>query len=397
VTRVVSYSIDNENRHENCADRPARRERSSKALWWDREGRLLARGGVGRAGTRRNAFRERRLSDDRKTDPDMAAGNSVEPTTAGPVCTARSTAGGGGPHFDLDWVHLPLLSRMNVPFLTTLHGRLDLAYLATMVRTFPDARFVSISESQRKPLPGLNWLRTVHHGLPAGLFEVSLQSAGYLAFLGRIAPEKGPDVAIRLAKASGLPLRIAAKISREENRYFKQQIEPYIDDKEIAFIGEVDERRKATLLGGAAALLFPINWPEPFGLVMIEAMARGTPVIAWRRGSVPEIIEDGVTGFIVETEAEALTAIRRIGQLDRGRIRQRFDQRFTAHRMAKDYCDLYHGLILRRRPEERLRLYRRLRLHLLRSRRDQLPESLRSVRYRRRLSRRCRRRHEPCP
>jgi glycosyltransferase involved in cell wall biosynthesis len=248
-------------------------------------------------------------------------------------------------HCHLDWVHLPLLSRLKVPFVTTLHGRLDFTYLAMMVRAFPGARFVSISESQRNPLPGLNWLGTVYHGLPQDMFRPSMNSAGYLAFLGRITPEKGPDVAIRLAKACGIPLRIAAKVPRDENHYFKQQIEPDVDNKAIAFIGEVDEQQKASLLGGAAALLFPIDWPEPFGLVMIEAMACGTPVIAWRRGSVPEIIEDGITGFIVENEAEALAAITRIGQLDRGRIRERFEQRFTARRMAEDYCALYHDLI----------------------------------------------------
>lgn len=248
-------------------------------------------------------------------------------------------------HCHLDWVHLPMFSRLKVPNLTTLHGRLDLACAATVTRTFTDARFVSISESQRRPLPGLKWLGTVHHGLPVDLFKPSLKSNGYLAFLGRIAPEKGPDIAIRLAKASGLPLRIAAKIPGEERRYFRDQIEPHVDNHSVAFVGEVDERGKETLLRGAAALLFPIDWPEPFGLVMIEAMACGTPVIAWRRGSVPEIIEDGVTGFIVETEAEALKAISRIGQLDRGLIRQRFEQRFTARRMAEDYCGLYRKLI----------------------------------------------------
>ena len=247
-------------------------------------------------------------------------------------------------HCHIDWVHLPVLSRLGVPFLTTLHGRLDLSYLARMGRIFPDAQFVSISDNQRLPLPALNWLGTVHHGLPADLFKASSQPKGYLAFLGRIAPEKRPEVAIRWARASGLPLRIAAKLPRDESRYFKQQVEPLIDNKTVEFIGEVDERGKATLLRGAKALLFPIDWPEPFGLVMIEAMACGTPVIAMRRGSVPEIIEDGVTGFIVETEAEALAAIGRIDQLDRRRIRERFEQRFTARRMAQDYCHLYREL-----------------------------------------------------
>jgi glycosyltransferase involved in cell wall biosynthesis len=244
-------------------------------------------------------------------------------------------------HCHVDWIHLPIVTRSGVAHLTTLHGRLDLKYLRDTVREFPHAPFVSISDSQRRPLPDLNWLGTIYHGLPPDLFRASHQSDGYLAFLGRISPEKGPHVAIRLAKASGLPLRIAAKVPRDENRFFENKIEPLIDHSNIEFIGEVDDCGKAKLLQGAAALLFPIDWPEPFGLVMIEAMACGTPVIAWRRGSVPEIIEDGVTGFIVETEAEAVAAIHRLGQLDRKKIRSVFEKRFTSRRMAEDYFRLY--------------------------------------------------------
>ncbi len=248
-------------------------------------------------------------------------------------------------HCHIDWIHLPLLSRLGVPVVTTLHGRLDLPFLASIAEVVGDARFVSISDSQRTPLPHLAWAGTVHHGLPASLLQASAAPGEYLAFLGRITPEKGPDVAIRLARAAGMPLRIAAKVPRGENRFFREAIEPLVDGDGVQFIGEVGDEGKAALLKNAAALLFPIDWPEPFGLVMIEAMACGTPVIARRRGSVPEIIEDGVTGFIVETEEEALAAIRRLDRLDRDRIRRRFEERFTARRMAEDYLRLFDSLV----------------------------------------------------
>jgi glycosyltransferase involved in cell wall biosynthesis len=221
-------------------------------------------------------------------------------------------------HSHIDWLHLPLLSRLGVPFLTTMHGRLDLPGLADVVRQFSDASFVSISDNQRLPLAGANWRGTVHHGLPADLFRPSSKQGSYLAFLGRLTAEKGPDRAIRIAHATGMQLRIAAKLPRGERRYFKERLEPQIDGTQIRLIGEVNDEAKQPFLAGAAALLFPIDWPEPFGLVMIEAMACGTPVIAWPRGSVPEVIEDGVTGFIVESEADAVAAIGRTRHLDRG-------------------------------------------------------------------------------
>jgi glycosyltransferase involved in cell wall biosynthesis len=240
-------------------------------------------------------------------------------------------------------MHLPLLTRLGVPFLTTLHGRLDLANLSIMADRFPDAWFVSISENQRRPLPNLNWIGTVHHGMPANVLEAQFTPGGYLAFLGRIAPEKGPEAAIRIAQAARMPLRIAAKTPRTGNRYFRERIEPLLTDKSIEFIGEVDDDRKQTFLSNATALLFPIDWPEPFGLVIIEAMACGTPVIAFRRGSVPEIVEDGVTGFIVDTEAEAIEAVDRVRDLDRRAVRAAFDRRFTVRRMATDYLHLYRA------------------------------------------------------
>src|SRR4030095_14930083 len=190
----------------------------------------------------------------------------------------------------------------------------------------------------------LNWLATIRHGLPPDLLKLSERPEGYLAFLGRIAPEKGPDGAIRVAHAAKLPLRIAAKMPRAENRYFKDTIKPLLDQNNVEFVGEVNDQQKQAFLGNAAALLFPIDWPEPFGLVMIEAMACGTPVIAWSRGSVPEVIEDGVSGVVVESEAEAVAAIGRIRGLDRRRIRERFDQRFTARRMAEEYVGSYRLL-----------------------------------------------------
>ena len=247
-------------------------------------------------------------------------------------------------HCHIDWVHLPLLRRLRTPFLTTLHGRLDLPDLPLTAQRFPDAPFVSISQNQRIPLPGLNWVATIPHGLPPDLLKLSDRPQGYLAFLGRVSPEKGPDTAIRVAHAVGLPLRIAAKVPRAENRYFNETIKPLLHQNNISFVGEVNDQQKQDFLGNAAALLFPIDWPEPFGLVMIEAMACGTPVIAWSRGSVPEIVEDGITGFIVESEAEAVAAISRIPALARRRIREQFEHRFVACRMAEEYVNCYRML-----------------------------------------------------
>jgi glycosyltransferase involved in cell wall biosynthesis len=250
-------------------------------------------------------------------------------------------------HCHVDWVHLPLLRRLGVPFVTTLHGRLDLPYLHHLGRAFAQAPFVSISNNQRQPLPELNWVGTVYHGLPPTVFEPCKTPKGYLAFLGRISPEKGPETAIRLAKASGLPLRIAAKIPREGNRYFAERIKPLLDDNQIQFVGELDEKRKQPFLQNAAALLFPIDWPEPFGLVMIEAMACGTPVIAFRRGSVPEIIQEGESGFVVNDEDEALSAVRRLHELNRDAVRAAFEERFTSRRMAEDYVRIYARVSVR--------------------------------------------------
>jgi glycosyltransferase involved in cell wall biosynthesis len=247
-------------------------------------------------------------------------------------------------HCHLDWVHIPLLSQLGVPFLTTLHGRLDLPELAETVEYFGNASFVSISDAQRAPVSGIDWLGTVPHGLPENLFKPYEEPESYLAFLGRITRDKGPDTAVRLAKAAGLPLKIAAKVDRADRNYFEDKVRPLVDGREVEFVGEIAEGQKNDFLGKAVALLFPIDWPEPFGLVMIEAMACGTPVIAFRRGSVPEIVEDGVTGFVIDGEDQAPAALSRLRTLDRRRIRAAFERRFTARRMAKDYLRIY-GLL----------------------------------------------------
>ena len=247
-------------------------------------------------------------------------------------------------HFHIDHLHLPIMRVAGVPFLTTLHGRLDLPEIEPLFRAYPEAPFVSISDAQRRPLPFVRWAGTVHHGLPPDLLPFSPQHDGYLAFLGRISPEKGPEAAIRIARAAGLPLRIAAKVDRVDREYFETVVRPMLDQPGIEFIGEINEAEKAGFLGRAAALLFPIQWPEPFGIVMIEAMACGTPVIAFNRGSVPEVVEDGVTGFVVEDETGALDALRRLGLLDRAAVRRGFEARFTARRMAEDYLGIYRRL-----------------------------------------------------
>jgi glycosyltransferase involved in cell wall biosynthesis len=249
-------------------------------------------------------------------------------------------------HAHIDWLPLPLLSRLGVPFLTTMHGRLDLPGLGEAIREFPEANFVSISEHQRLPLPDANWNATIQHGLPVELFRPSYGPGSYLAFLGRLAAEKGPEDAIRIARAARKPLHIAAKIPRAETAYFKKRLQPHIDGENVRLVGEVDDARKQPFLANAAALLFPIDWPEPFGLVMIEAMACGTPVIAYRSGSVPEVVEDGVTGFIVDSEQEAVRAVNELARLDRTKVRARFEQRFSAHRMAREYESQYRKLIV---------------------------------------------------
>jgi glycosyltransferase involved in cell wall biosynthesis len=250
-------------------------------------------------------------------------------------------------HCHIDWLALPLLMRSGVPFLTTMHGRLDIAGLPDVVRHFPEAPFVSISNNQQLPLPGAHWLGTVYHGLPSQSLHPRFEPGSYLAFLGRLTKEKGPEEAMRIARDAGIPLRIAAKVPKGERGYFKEQLEPKIDGREVQLTGEVNDKTKEEFLANAAGLLFPIDWPEPFGLVMIEAMACGTPVIAYRHGSVPEVIDEGVTGFVVDSEEEAVRAVRRLGEIDRRQVRACFERRFTARRMASEYVALYEDLVRR--------------------------------------------------
>ena len=248
-------------------------------------------------------------------------------------------------HLHTDMIHFPFFEDVAEKTLTTLHGRLDLKDLPGVYWRWQQFPLVSISDAQRQPLAFANWAGTVHHGMQADLYEPRYGPGDYLAFLGRISPEKRPDRAIALARRSGLPLKIAAKVDDADLRYFQEKIEPLlIGQKLVEFVGEIGDDEKSDFLGGARALLFPIDWPEPFGLVMIEAMACGTPVIAYGCGSVPEVIDDGVTGFIVANDDEAIDAISRIPSLNRREVRRRFDERFSSVAMARRYLDLYARL-----------------------------------------------------
>jgi len=248
-------------------------------------------------------------------------------------------------HFHVDLLHFPTFRGYKHRSVTTLHGRLDLPDLLPFAREFDDMPVVSISDAQRTPLPFMNWVATVPHGLPKDLLTFQPKPEGYLAFLGRISPEKGPERAIRIARRAGLPLKIAAKVDRADQAYYETVVRPMLRQPGIEFLGEIREAEKSEFLGNAVALLFPVDWPEPFGLVMIEAMACGTPVIAFRRGSVPEVLDDGVTGLIVDDEAQAVRAIEHAQRLDRRAIRAVFERRFTAERMAADYVSVYRRLL----------------------------------------------------
>ncbi|MDQ2941772.1 MAG: glycosyltransferase family 4 protein [Chloroflexota bacterium] len=247
-------------------------------------------------------------------------------------------------HFHTEHIQYLMARRMTTPSVTTLHGRLDSQDLVPLFREFAEMPVVSISNAQREPLPWLNWLGTILHGLPASEFRLHEQPGGYLAFMGRISPEKRVDRAIRIAQRVGMPLRIAAKIDPFDGDYF-ESLAPLFADPLVDFLGEIGQSQKNDFLGNASALLFPIDWPEPFGLVMIEAMACGTPVIAYRDGSVPEVIDDGVTGFVVDDLDAAVEAVGRLGDLSRARVRQVFESRFSAERMAHDYLAVYEQLV----------------------------------------------------
>jgi len=257
-------------------------------------------------------------------------------------------------HFHLDYWSFSLFSRIATPFLTTLHGRLDLPEHAPMYDLFPEVPLVSISFAQRRGMPQANYVKTIHHGIPTDLLSPQPVQPSYLAFLGRIAPEKRPDRAIRIARRAGMQLKIAAKVDRVDQDYFNTTIRPMIDGDQVEMIGEIGDDQKSAFLSGAHALLMPIDWPEPFGLVMIEAMACGTPVIAFDCGSVPEIVDHGMTGFVVDSEDAAVAVIPRLRQLSRAAIRGRFERRFSAARMAGDYLSLYRQLATRARPQLRV-------------------------------------------
>jgi glycosyltransferase involved in cell wall biosynthesis len=249
-------------------------------------------------------------------------------------------------HFHIDYLHFPMSRQLGVPQITTLHGRLDIKDLLPLYDEFTDMPVVSISDSQRAPLPQANWIRTVYHGLPEHLLTPETHPSGdYLVFIGRISPEKRVDRAVEIARRAGLPLRVAAKISHTDETYFREEIAPLFEEPFVQYLGEINDADKGPLLGNARALLFPIDWQEPFGLVMIEAMACGTPTIAWGKGSVGEVLTDNLTGFIVESIDEAADAVERAPTLPRARIRREFDRRFTARRMASDYLSVYQQLL----------------------------------------------------
>lgn len=249
-------------------------------------------------------------------------------------------------HFHIDLFQYPAILTWDTPTVTTLHGRLDIPDLQRCYRTFSQVPLVSISNNQRMPMPPVNWVETVYHGLPPQMLPLNLEGGDYLVFLGRISPEKRPDRAIEIAVRSGRPLKMAAKIDAVDQAYWEAEIRPLVEAHDnIEYIGEVNEAQKAELLGGAGALLFPIDWPEPFGLVMIEAMSCGTPVVAWRNGSVPEVMKDGVSGRIVESIDEAVAAVNEVFGFDRAKVREYFERRFTVRRMADDYIQLFEQQI----------------------------------------------------
>jgi glycosyltransferase involved in cell wall biosynthesis len=248
-------------------------------------------------------------------------------------------------HFHIDYLHFPMSRLAQIPNVTTLHGRLDLPQSHVLLRHFDEMPLVSISDAQRRPVRDARWVGTVYHGLPEDLYSFNERPKRYLAFIGRISPEKRLDRAIRIARAAGLPLRVAAKVDKADQVYFRRVIEPMLSEPGVEFVGEVGEEEKNDLLGNALALLFPIDWPEPFGLTMIEALACGTPVIAWPCGSVPEVIDEGYTGFICRNIAEAVQAVARVGGLNRQHCRRVFEERFTARRMVQDYVRIYQRVL----------------------------------------------------
>ena len=248
-------------------------------------------------------------------------------------------------HFNIDYLHYPVSRREGWPHVTTLHGRLDFPDLQPLYREYQEMPLVSISNAQREPIPHANWLSTVYHGLPEDLYTFQEKPGSYLAFLGRISPEKRVDRAIRIAKRVGMPIKVAAKVDLVDQAYFEEVVRPLLDDPNVEYLGEIGEGEKDEFLGNAWAFLFPIDWPEPFGLVMIESMACGTPVIAYPHGSVLEVMENAVTGYVVNDLEDAVVAVERVGSLSRRRCREVFEERFSVSRMARDYVEIYERLL----------------------------------------------------
>jgi len=244
-------------------------------------------------------------------------------------------------HYHIDYLHFPLSRRSKIPHITTLHGRLDIPDLASIYNEYSDIPLISISNSQRAPFPKLNWNRTVYHGLPEDLYKASFKEGDYLAFIGRFSPEKRPERAIEIAEKTGIQLKMAAKVEMLDQEYYEQVVVPLLEKPIVEYVGEIGEKDKNEFLSNAKGLLFLIDWPEPFGLVMIEAMACGTPVIAWNKGSVPEIVEHGVTGFIVNSMEEAIDAVNNLHTIDRRKVREVFEKKFSVKKMVDSYLDAY--------------------------------------------------------
>jgi glycosyltransferase involved in cell wall biosynthesis len=248
-------------------------------------------------------------------------------------------------HFHLDYLHFPYVRRERVPHVTTIHNRLDIPSLAPIYREYIEMPLVSISDAQRAPLPWVNWKATVYNGIPLNQYPFHEGPGSYLAFVGRMSPGKRPDRAIEIAKRAGMPIKLAAKIDQADCEYFEEHVRPRLNEPGVEFVGEIGEAEKGQFLGEACALLFPIDWPEPFGLVMIEAMACGTPVLAFSHGAVAELVQDDITGFVVSSVEEAVSAVKRLEVLDRRRCRKVFEQRFSSERMAQDYLDVYQRVL----------------------------------------------------
>jgi glycosyltransferase involved in cell wall biosynthesis len=276
------------------------------------------------------------------------AGRPLDPTAMHVLLAERVLRQAGDfdlIHNHLDYLWYPFGRRCGQPVLSTLHGRIDLEWLECVYREYHEQAVVSISDAQREPMPWLRWAGTVHHGLPESLYTFDPEGGGYLAFVGRISPEKRLDRAIEIAVRSGWPLRIAAKVDPTDAAYFRDCVRPLLDHPLVEYVGELGDREKNRLVGGAAALLFPIDWPEPFGLAMIEALACGTPVIAWRHGSIPEVLDHGVTGFLCDDVGAAVRAVHALDKIDRAACRRAFETRFSSRRMARDYLDLYAAAV----------------------------------------------------